>query len=199
MRHRNSRSHGSPRAPLPAHARRLRRTLADGRLDAGAGFAALVAEAVRWPTSAPVLLILDESSTPGGLHVMRLSLAYRGSGLPLAWAVWPHQQKLPPGAYWQHLDRILAQVAALLPPGVQVIVLADRAYDVPPLLDRLAALGWDWIIRLKAKSTMRWRTDDGREHALRALVRTHLPQPGCRFRATGQRAECPVGSGEGLG
>lgn len=167
-------------------ARRLRRTLADARLDAGAGVATLVAEAVTWPTSTPVLLVLDESTTPGGLHVLRLSLAYRGSCLPLAWAVWPHQQKLPPGAYWQHVDDVLARVAALLPPGVRVVVLADRAYDVPPLLDRLAALGWDWSIRLKAKSKLRWRGEDGFELELRAVVGAQLPQPGCRFRATGQ-------------
>jgi hypothetical protein len=155
-------------------------------LDGGAGYAALLAEAITWPTTEPVLLVLDESTTPGGLHVVRVSLGYRGSCVPLAWAVWPHQQKLPRGAYWRHLDGVLARAAARLPPGVRVVLLADRAYDVPPLLDRLAALGWDWIIRLKANSMMRWRTDDGAEQALRALVRAHLPQPGCRFRATGQ-------------
>src|SRR5262245_19803324 len=177
---------GLRRAQPESIARRLRRTLADGRLDAGAGFATLVGEAIAWPTTASVLLVLDESTTLGEVHVLRLSLAYRGSCLPLDWAVWPHQAKLAPGAYWQQVDGVLARAQALLPPGVRVIVLAGRAYDVPPLLDRLRALGWDWIIRLKAKSKMRWRGEDGREQALREVIGTQLPQPGCRFRATGQ-------------
>ena len=167
-------------------ARRLRRTLADPRLDAGVGYGALVRAAVDWPATAPVVLALDESTTPGGLHVLRLSLAYRGSCLPLAWAVWPHQGKLPNGAYWRFVDRVLAGRRPSLPPGRRVVVLADRAYDVPPLLDRLAALGWDWIIRVKARSKMVWRDGAGAEQPLRALVGAALARPGDRMRATGE-------------
>jgi hypothetical protein len=177
---------GLSRAQPESIARRLRRTVADIRLDGGAGYAALVREAVAWPSRAPVLLVLDESTTPGGLHVLRLSLAYRSSCLPLAWAVWPHQAKLPHGAYWRQLAGVLARAQALLPPAVRVVVLADRAYDVPPLIDRLAALGWDWIIRVKARSKLRWRGADGAEQPLRTLVAVALTRPGTRLRATGQ-------------
>lgn len=183
---REVRAMGLSRAQPESIARRLRRTVADARLDLGAGYAALVDEALTWPTSAPVLLVLDESTTPGGMHVLRVSLAYRGSCLPLSWAVWPHQEKLPPGAYWRSLDGVLARAKALLPEQVRVVVLADRAYDIPPLIDRLAALGWDWIIRVKARSKMRWRDTEGREQPLRSLVAAQLDQPGRRFRTTGE-------------
>jgi hypothetical protein len=183
---REVRALGLSRAQPESIARRLRRTVADRRLDGGAGLAALLGEAITWPRTEPVLLVLDESTTPGGLHVLRLSLTYRGSCLPLSWAVWPHQQKLPPGAYWRHVDGVLAQAQALLPPGVRAVVLADRAYDVPPLLDRLAARGWDWILRLKARSTMRWCGADGIEQRLRDLVARQLDRPGTRLRTTGQ-------------
>lgn len=183
---RTIRAMGLSQAQPESIARRLRRTVADLRLDDGAGYAALLAEALTWPANEPVLLMLDESTTPGGLHVLRVSLAYRGSGLPLAWAVWPQQQKLAPGAYWRHVEAALARVQALLPPGVQVVLLADRAYDIPPLIDRLTALGWGWILRVKARSTMRWRAGDGREQPLRDLVRAALDRPGRRMRATGQ-------------
>jgi hypothetical protein len=176
---------GLSRAQPESIARRLRRTLADARLDGGAGYAALVREVVAWPANSPVVLVLDESTTPGEMHVLRVSVAYRGSCVPLAWAVWQHQEKLPPGAYWRFVDAVLARAAALLPPAVRVVLLADRAYDVPPLLDRLTARGWDWIIRLKANSKMVWR-EAGVEHPLREVVRAALPQPGRRFRATGQ-------------
>jgi hypothetical protein len=177
---------GLSRAQPESIARRVRRTLADARLDGGVGYAALLHAVITWPTSAPVVLVLDESTTPGGLHVLRVSLVYRGSCLPLAWTVWKQQEPLPPGAYWRAVDAVLARVAALLPPGVRVVLLADRAYDVPPLLDRLAAVGWDWIIRLKANSKMVWRDAVGCEQPLRELVRAQLPQPGCRFRLGGQ-------------
>jgi hypothetical protein len=167
-------------------ARRLRRTVADPRLDGGAGLATLLAEAISWPADTPVPVVLDESSTPGGLHVLRLSLAYRSSCLPLAWAVWPHQEKLPPGEYWRQLERVLDQAAALLPAWVRVVLLADRAYDIPPLLDRLRARGWDWIIRVKARSKLVWRRADGSEQPLRDVLAGQLDQPGRRVRLSGQ-------------
>lgn len=166
--------------------RRLHRTLADARLDDGAGYAALVQATVQWPTTEPVTVILDESTTPGGLHLLRLSLAYRGSCLPLAWKVWPQQAKLPPGAYWRYLDAVLARAQAILPAHLHVVLLADRAYDVPPLLDRLTALGWDWILRCKARSKMVWRDETGQQQPLRAVVAAHLRRPGDRLRLPGE-------------
>jgi hypothetical protein len=165
--------------------RRLRRAVADARLDDGMGYAAAVQAMVAWPAAEPVVLALDESTTPGGLHVLRVSLTYRGSCLPLAWQVWRQQETLPRGAYWRAMDAVLAQVQALLPSGVRVLLLADRAYDVPKLIDRLTALGWDWIIRVKARSKMVWRDVAGTEQPLRALVSTHLMHPGTRLRGCG--------------
>jgi hypothetical protein len=182
---RKVRAMGLSRAQPASIARRLRRTVADLRLDAGAGYATLLREAIAWPGGTPVPLVLDESTTPGGLHVLRVSLAYRSSCVPLAWAVWPHQQKLAPGAYWRQLDAVLTQTQALLPPGVRVVLLADRAYDIPPRLDRLRARGWDWVIRVKARSKLVWRGADGSEQPLRTLVAA-LTGPGTRLRASGQ-------------
>lgn len=183
---REVRALGLSRARPESLARRLRRTVADARLDGGGGLAALLAEAVAWPAAEPVALVLDESATPGGLRVLRLSLAYRGGCLPLAWAVWPHQAKLAPGEYWRHVDGVLDRAQALLPPGTRAVLLADRAYDVPPLLDRLAARGWDWVVRVKARSKMVWRGPDGAERPLRALVAAALTGPGARLRASGE-------------
>lgn len=176
---------GLRRAQHASTVRRLRRTLADARLDGGAGYGAAVRAAVDWPVSEPVVLALDESTTPGEVHVLRLSLVYRGSCLPLAWAVWPHQVKLARGAYWRHLDGVLDRVQAIVPPHLRVIVLADRAYDVPGVIDRLTARGWDWILRVKARSQLRWRGEDGAEQRVRDLVGAALDRPGQRMRITG--------------
>jgi hypothetical protein len=184
---REIRAMGLSAAQPESIARRLRRTVADLRLEADTGLARLLREAVPWPADTPVPLVLDESSTPGGLHILRLSLAYRGSCLPLAWAVWPHQQKLAPGDYWRHVEAVLDRAAAVLPAEVRVVLLADRAYDIPPLLDRLAARGWEWVIRVKARSQLRWRaTRNGPEQELREVVAAQLDQPGRRLRLTGE-------------
>lgn len=166
-------------------ARRLRRTLADARLDDGAGYGRALRAVVDWAPDAPVVLALDESTTPGGMRVLRLSLAYRGGCVPVAWSVWAGQAKLPRG-YWRHIDAVLDQAQALVPPDLPVVVLADRAYDVPAVVDRLAARGWDWIIRVKARSKLVWRGADGLEQPLREVVGAALGQPGDRLQATGE-------------
>jgi hypothetical protein len=167
-------------------ARRLRRTLADARLDDGAGYGTALHAVVDWVPDEPVVLALDESTTPGGLRVLRLSLTYRGGCVPLAWQVWDSQTKLPRGGYWRHIDAVLDQAAAVLPPGLRVVVVADRAYDGPAVIDRLAARGWAWIIRVKARSKLVWRHPDGHEQPLREVVGTALVQPGTALQETGE-------------
>lgn len=167
--------------------RRLRRTLNDPGLDATC-YQPLVASLIDWSAllaqTGRIVLIVDESSRRDTVHLFRVSLAYRGTALPLAWAVWEQNVPLPDGAYWREVDAVFAQVAALLPPGVPVLVLADRAYDIPAFIDRLTARGWHWIIRCKARSSLRLRDHPGTEHILATLVAAHL-SPGRRWKLRG--------------
>jgi hypothetical protein len=185
-------------------ARRLRRTLADARLDPQTCYAPAVAAAVDWDAARGaggwVVLAADESSRGGDLHLFRVSLAYRGGSLPLAWAVWPQNRPLAAGQYWAEIDATLERVAALLPAGLAVVVVADRAYDVPAFVDRVAAHGWRWAVRCKAGGSLRYRDQLGREWALCELARRQLPGPGRRwkgrgwaFKGAGWRAASVVG------
>jgi hypothetical protein len=171
-------------------ARRLRRALGDDRLDAATCYAPALAQAIDWPAvlqgSRRVVLALDESSKAGEVHLLRLSLTYRGASLPLAWAVWDQNRPLPDGQYWAALERVLAQAAACLPAGLTVVVVADRAYDVPAFVDRVAARGWHWVVRAKANGDLRFRDPAGRERALRQVVGQRLTAPGRCFKARGQ-------------
>jgi hypothetical protein len=170
-------------------ARRLRRTLSDARLAPQTCYAPVLGEVIDWAAArrggGSIVLALDESSKAGEVHLLRVSLPYRGSSLPLAWAVWRQNQPLPAGQYWAHVDAVLAQVARLLPPGLPVVVTADRAYDVPAFVDRVAAHGWHWVVRCKANGAGRFRDHLGREHGLRELLRRGLPAPGRRWKARG--------------
>lgn len=165
-------------------ARRLRRTLA-----APLPPADLYGPAVDWDDvrhrGGRVSLCVDESSQDERVHLLRLSLAYRGGAVTLSWQVWEQNARLAEGAYWQAMDQVLDAAAALLPPGLSVTVLADRAYDIPPFLDRLTARGWSYVVRLKLGSTV-FRDHQGRVQPLRALIERHVQRPGQRWKGRGQ-------------
>src|SRR3954452_21301959 len=163
-------------------ARRLRRALSDERLTPPGCYQAELQDVLDWPTllrgERRVLLAVHESSCGARYHLLRVSLLYWGGALPLAWALWEQNTPQPPGHYWAQLDPVLAAVAALLPAGVEVVLVADRAYDVAACVTRLERYGWHWGIRAKARGALRGRDRRGREHRLRDLVRQHLPRPG---------------------
>ena len=171
-------------------ARRLRRTLNDERLTAETCYQPVLPHVLDWPTllagSRRVVLALDESSKEDQVHLLRLSVTYRGSSLPIAWTVWAQNQPLPEGEYWARLEQVLDQAAAVLPAGLTVIVVADRAYDVPTFVDHVAAQGWHWLVRCKVNGSLRFRDRAGHEHALRDLARHHLPAPGRCWKTRGQ-------------
>lgn len=46
-------------------------------------------------------------------------------------------------------QEVFEQVASVLPAGLEIVVMADRAYDIPAFLDRGAGHGWHWVVRVK--------------------------------------------------
>ena len=169
--------------------RGLRRTLNDPHLTAASCYGPVLAQVLDWSAllrgAGQVLLIVDESTQTDRVHLLRCSLAYWGGSLPLAWRTWPQNAPLPPGTYWEHLTSLFAEVAALLPAGLQVVVLADRAYAVARFTAACAAHGWQWVVRLKTQSSYRWRDEQGREQAVTTLVEQHLGRPGRRWAGHG--------------
>lgn len=170
--------------------RRLRRTLRDPRVTAARCYAPAVRALVNWEElrtrGKPALLALDESSQDDRVHLLRVSLTYWGTALPLAWVTWPQNVPLVSGTYWERMDEVLAQTASVVPAGLDVIVTADRAFDVARFVERLAARGWHWVIRLKAEGAHRFLDHQGREHQLKALIHRHVSAPGQRWKARGR-------------
>ena len=66
-----------------------------------------------------------------------------------------------------------------------MVVVADRAYALPALVDRLQGYGWHWVLRVGTRGAHRWQAAHGGEQALAAVVTQHLPHPGTRWRTTG--------------
>ena len=170
-------------------ARRIRRTLNDGRLEAATCYQPVLPQVLDWSALTAhgrrVTLVVDESSQDERIHLFRMSLAYWGGAVPLAWAVWEQNVPVPTGQYWQHVETVLAQTAALLPADVAVVVTADRAFDIPPFVDRLAARGWHWVVRAKARSSVRYRDQRGHEQALPQVLAGRVRRAGQRWKGRG--------------
>lgn len=168
--------------------RGLRRTLSDRRLDAQ-GYERTLRVAVDWDalrrTGAPVVLALDDSSQDARIHVLRLSLTYWGGAIPLAWAVWEQNAPVPEGYYWMRVEQVLATAAALIPADLAVVVTADRAFDVAPFVDRVAAHHWHWLVRAKARGDLRYRDQRGREQPLRVVLAQRVRRAGQRWKGRG--------------
>lgn len=167
-------------------ARRLRRTLNDKNLSSESCYEGGLDRVIDWSCwKKGVVLVVDESSKEEEVHLFRVGLAYQGTTLPLAWAVWEQNQPQPSGDYWKAVDRVLARVAELLPKDLEVIVLADRAYDNPSFIDRIAAYGWHWIVRCRAGGSVRFRDYAGREWGLGQFLEQKLKGPGRRWKGRG--------------
>lgn len=170
--------------------RRLARTLGDERLQAQNWFEPALKACLDWQAllrgSRRLVLVVDESSKRDQVHLVRVGLPYWGHCQPLVWDIWPQNRPLEEAnGYWQRVEALLARVAALVPGGLQVIVLADRAYDIPAFIDRLGIYAWHWALRLKAKASTCFRDHQGREWALRDLLRQHVYAPGMRWKSSG--------------
>jgi Transposase DDE domain len=169
--------------------RRLRRTLNDPHLTPAACYTPLLKQVVDWPQlvagSRRVVLVIDERTKADEIHLLRVSLPYWGGSLPLAWEVWEQNVPLPDGEYWRRVERLLADVAAQVPPDLEVVVVADAFFAIPGFVDRLARYGWHWVIRVTPGGSHRFRDQQGRESGLGERVRQQVSQPGQRWKARG--------------
>ena len=170
-------------------ARRLRRTLNDPHLTPEVCYIPVLQQVIDWPAlltgSRRVVIILDESSKTDQVHLLRASLPDWGGSLPLAWELWEQNVPLGEGEYWQRVEQVLARVALQVPPGLEVVVVADEFFAIPGFVDRLARLGWHWVIRVTPCGSHRFRDQRGRESGLGARVRQQVRQPGQRWKARG--------------
>ena len=89
------------------------------------------------------------------------------------WIVWkgqtPHET-----AYWDDCQRLLGRVDHVLPPGVSVTVVADRAFGCPAFLDPLVARGWQYVVRVHGQT--RLEHADGTQTPIKSQVSTTTRQ-----------------------
>jgi hypothetical protein len=104
-----------------------------------------------WPTR-QVVLVLDPTNFGDRFTVLNISVLYRGCAVPVMWTVVPGGQ---PEAWEPHWERMLKALAGGLPPGWQVLVLADRGMYSPSLFRCLLGLHWHPFLRIRAQGFYR--------------------------------------------
>lgn len=110
-----------------------------------------------------VRLILDATDLGGRLPVLFVAVAYRGRALPLAWRMLP----APGCSAFSEQKALLSEVAALVPPSVQVTLLADREYGSVAMTRWCLGRGWHFCLRVRRN---RWFTQaDGQRRQIGSL------------------------------
>jgi hypothetical protein len=162
-----------------SHERRLRRLLRDEHLTWATTYSRVLRRVLRKPRSGPLRVLIDESGHTDVSRFLLAALWYRGRALPLAWVLWPANQPREQ-ALWHDTASLLDAVASLLPAGLPVVVIADRAFGTPAFTDLVAHKRWDWLVRVQGQTKL--RHDDGREQSLKSL----LSEPGRCWTGSGQ-------------
>lgn len=134
-------------------------------LDVTTGFAPVLGWVLAWWGGPSLPLAIDATTLRGRLVVLSLSVLYRGTAIPVAWAVLPHTGQ---GTWLPELDRLLTLVAPAVPPTLTVLVMTDRGLWSPTLWRRICALGWHPLLRIRPDAT--FAPTSQRRRPARALV-----------------------------
>jgi hypothetical protein len=183
--------------------RRFERLLANANVRVAAAADALAAAVLGAWAGRPIILILDETCRPlrrppGGrgpaqgrkLCCMKVSVGYRRRAVPLAFAC--YRTGCGGGDRPRSLPRLvlglLRRVAAAVPPGSPVTLLADRGLCWPAVVDECGRLGWHYVLRLQGQTAVRWAEGAG-PTAVRRQRHAADPAP---------RRGCPPWRGTGV-
>jgi hypothetical protein len=125
-----------------------------------------------------LILALDVTLLRDRLAVISLSVAFRSSALPVAWAVLAANQE---GAWVPRCTRLLERLRPAVPDPMRVLVLCDRGLQSPRLFEAICGQAWHPMMRLTRQGT--WRPEDQSTwYDLAGL----LPGPGRYYLGRGQ-------------
>jgi hypothetical protein len=127
--------------------RRFGRWLHNSRINVARLYSPLIRAVLRDWQDDCLYLSLDTSSLWDLYCIIRISVVYRGRGVPVGWRVIRHHSCRVKLEVYRDL---LKRVAGLLPAGVKIVLLADRGFvDVDLMRYVRAELNWQYRIRVK--------------------------------------------------
>lgn len=133
--------------------RQVRRIENDQNISVTLCFHPLAKERLLWGRPEQLLLVMDPTTQEDKVVMLTVGVWYRGRVLPIAWMTWLANQPLEGDGFWQRVDALLNVVAQLLPIGIPVIWIADRAFGSPSFIDLITTRGWHYIVRV-VKTTL---------------------------------------------
>jgi hypothetical protein len=98
----------------------------------------------------PVPLILDQSKVSDRHQVLMLSVRWGERALPIAWRV----EETDGAIGFATQKALLDAVREWLPAGQSVVLLADRFYGTPDMINWCRDQEWDYRLRLKGNLTV---------------------------------------------
>ena len=116
--------------------------------------AALLRVILDWWPDDRLILGMDASLRRDDVVLLRMSVLYRGTALPIGWVMVP---ATTPGAWAPHWDRLLAWAATVLDAQRLVVVVTDRGLWSPQLWHSIQRHGWHPVMRVQAHATFRPR------------------------------------------
>jgi len=147
-------------ACIPTLERRLRRWLANKRIDVDACCQVWIGWVWRNCELPQALLLVDETKIAHRIGVMVVSLAYENRAIPLVWRCYRADSAMDYPGQGQVLLvwGLLARVTNALPPACRVVVQMDRGLGhSSAMLKALNNLGIAFQVRVKANCSFRSR------------------------------------------
>lgn len=126
--------------------RQLSRWLNNPRINPAKLYSPVIKAVLANWQDAEIYLSFDTSQLWDEYCMIRLCVVHRGRALPLCWRVLKHgSSSVEIGSYRDMLKR----ASKLLPVNTKVILLADRGFSNPQLVDFVRELQWQCRIRIK--------------------------------------------------
>jgi hypothetical protein len=164
--------------------RRLERLVANGRLWPAEAMGMLARSVMSGWSGRTAVLVLDETPRGPWLERLEVSACYRGRAVPLAWEC--YEADRPPVPMPRLAWRLLRRVARAMPPGVEVVLLADRGLSWPAVADCCRALGWHFVLRVQGQTKVRPGARREGGGAREARADELAPRKGARWYGRGE-------------
>jgi hypothetical protein len=92
-----------------------------------------------------IIVMIDQSKVNDAHQMLMVSLRVGGRALPLAWRI----KKTQGSIGFSEQKGVLETVVKLLPEGAAVMLMGDRFYGSPALIEWCRQQGWGWRLRCK--------------------------------------------------
>jgi hypothetical protein len=159
----------SPRGSVKGAVQRLSRWLSRSSFLTAELLPLVAGAALSQCGGGPLLLLIDRTEWQHANYLCA-AVPFRGRALPVAFLLLDG----PKATHAEELRQLLIQVAAVLPAGRPVVVVADREFGNIPAIKVIRSFGWQFCLRFKQDT---WLFDaQGRQWQARGA----FPPPGGR-------------------